>query len=84
MISRILAVKTAYIICMVVLNNSKPITVTVKVKPKERSNVNQGSLLLVTFIAGKEYTPPMSIPTTIKPNVYIGMFLSKDPCSDMR
>ena len=53
------------------------------VKPKERNNVIQGFLLLVIFIAGKEYIPPISIPTTRKPNVYTGIFFSRDPCSDM-
>ena len=52
---------------------------TVRVNPKDRNNVNQGSLLLVTFMAGKEYIPPISIPTTINPDVYMGIFSSRDP-----
>ena len=83
MISRIFAAKIAYIMCKFDLKKSNPIAITVMVKPKEKNNVNQGSLLLVTFIAGKEYIPPISIPTTRKPNVYIGIFFSRDPCSDM-
>ena len=69
MTSRILAARIAYTMCRFDLNRSNPITVTVKVKPNESNSVNQGSLLLVTFIAGKEYMPPMSIPTTRTPNV---------------
>ena len=53
-------------------------TNTVIAKPKARDNVYHGSLLPVNFIAGKEYMPPISIPTAIKPNAYAGILFSKD------
>lgn len=58
-------------------------TNTVIVKPEARVNVYHGSLLPVNFIAGKEYIPPMSIPTAIKPSAYTAILFSNEVDLDM-
>ena len=60
------------------MNKNNPMDNTVIVRPSARNSVYHGSLLPVNLIAGKEYMPPISIPTTRKPGTYAGMLFSNE------